>query len=239
MAISERAIEAVAAITPDSDMEMQTKRVLDDVLDVMRENPEQLNTNIDVAIDHYKEVLKASPAVIPIITPVRAAAVYLDEFVRAPLTDASSTYKQPTSGVFNSITRGIYYLSSALTEAEGALSHGVSMQVMTELRNEARNLSPEERDEYVARHKPFRTFLTERRMGIFLQDKTGGILLWKELSDMIDLSQKSLPYFGDVPMDPNTIDPITVMGGEFVIDAYRMLYPAAKQKLGEGIVVSQ
>ena len=197
------------------------------------------DANVDEAIEHYRGVLKTDPGAIHIITPVRAAAVYIEKFVRAPLSKAASVHPQPTSGVFDNLTRGIYYLSSALVEAEGALSHGVPMQVLIELSEEARHLTPEARDQYLAQHKQFRTFLTNRRVEVFMKDKTGGLLLWNELSDMIDLRQNVLPYFKDVPMYPDTINSTSILGGEFVIDAYRMLYPLAREKLGEGLVVSQ
>jgi len=210
MAIQERDIEAVAKIKVEENVELQAKKVLNGVLDMMKANPDQLDANVDEAIEYYKGVIKTDPGTMPLITPVRASAVYIEEFVRAPLSKAASFHSQPTSGVFDSISRGIYYLSGALMSTEGAISHGIPAQVMMELTKEAFYLDPSERDDYVARHRPFRTFLAERRLGIFMSDRTGGQLLSHEFDDMIDLSQGILPYFDKFPMDPNTINQTSI-----------------------------
>ncbi len=239
MAIQERDIHAVANINTAGDVDLQVKQVFESVLDTMQQDVVQLEANVDISIGYSKVEIKAIPHALPIITPVGAAASYFERLVRVPLSQAVLIHDQPSSGIFDSLTRGVYFLSSALKEADGAMRMGVPAQVLTELVDQAKGLTPVAREDFIGRHRLFRTFLANRRMEIYMRDKTAGELLWREYSDMLDLSEGKLPYFEEVDMSPDTLDKTSVIGGEFVLDAYRIIYPVAKAKLGEGIVVSQ
>ena len=241
MAIQEGDIEAVSKITTNEKLgyDIQAREVLKDVLHVMEENPDMVAASVDASVKIYAATVRTMPELIPLVTPIRAVAVYLESFVREPLVEASGKYPDPASEVLGSISKGVFHLSNALAEVDGAMSIGVPRQVMISLAHEAHNLPQEARAEFIGKRRGFRNFLTERRMGLFMKDPTGGDLLWREYSDLIDLSEGRSPYEGYSLRGDPIINPTSVEGASFVLSAYGMIYKQAKEMVGEGLVVGQ
>lgn len=238
MAIQEGDTSAFLNLDPEADFTMQSRIILKDVLGVMQDNPDFVASSVDAAVEICADTVKKKPEFIPIITPIKAVSTYLESFVREPLVDAAGKYPDPAGEILGDISRGVFHLSNALAEVDGVLSLGVPGQVMFSLSREAQNLSPEVRSEFISKRREFRTYLAERRFGLYLKDPTGGRLVWQEYEDLIDLSKGISPYEG-YKVNGNPINEIGVEGGSFVLNAYGMIYRCAREKLGSGIVVTQ
>jgi len=194
----------------------------------LAKNPQDVLSGLEKVEKRNLELARQDSDVPLIISPLRAAALYIDFLCVEPIMEVASKNSRVSVNLTD-FANGMSHISTALLRAEGGIANGSEKQALYELKAESVFFPLEMRGSYIENNKVAREELARRRAEALRQKKNGTVLINQEFEEMKALRQKSVGL-GNGKISGSGWSDVALFGAEFAIEMYAIVYPKADKR---------